>query len=200
MPLAIPDDIAARLGRPITPEEVPRINAFLADVTGLVEDYCGRDLDRRSAQSITLYPEGGCALLVPARYQTFLTVTAVEQDGQAVTDWAFNGRQLTRASAGWRESAVALTASWGYEDVPASLKAITCSEVIRWLALSPGVESERVGEVEVTFSGASSAQTLSAATRTSLRQGRWRRGVVGSLTLRREGPVLDLRGPVVLHD
>lgn len=199
MPLASVDDVAARIGRPISADETARVSAFLADVTSLIEDYCGRDLDRRSGQSITLYPEGACALSIPARYQTFLTVTAVEQDSQAVTDWTFNGRQLTR-DADWGESAVTLTASWGYEAVPASLKAISCSEVIRWLALSPGVESERVGEVEVTFSGANSAQTLSAATRTSLRQGRWRRGAVGSLTLRREGPVLDLRGPVVLHD
>ncbi|MGQ5602953.1 phage gp6-like head-tail connector protein [Streptomyces sp. EKS3.2] len=199
MPLASVDDVAARIGRPIAADETARVAAFLADVTGLIEDYCGRDLDRRSGQSITLYPEGGCALPIPARYQSFLTLSAVVVDGQAVTDYTFNGRQLTR-DAGWGESAVTLTASWGYEDAPASLRAITCSEVIRWLALSPGVESERVGEVEVTFSGASSAQTLSTATRTSLRQGRWRRGVVGSLTLRREGPVLDLRGPVVVHD
>ncbi|MER6086540.1 phage gp6-like head-tail connector protein [Streptomyces bluensis] len=199
MPLASVDDVAARLGRPVAADETARVSAFLADVTGLIEDFCGRDLDRRSGQSITLYPEGGCALPVPARYQTFLTVSAVEQDGQVVTDYTFNGRQLTR-DADWGQSAVTLTASWGYEDVPASLKAIACSEVIRWLALSPGVESERVGEVEVTFSGASSAQNLSTATGTSLRQGRWRRGAVGSLMLRREGPVLDLRGPVVFHD
>ncbi|MFF8367856.1 phage gp6-like head-tail connector protein [Streptomyces lydicus] len=190
--------MAARIGRPVAADEIGRVTAFLADVTGLVEDYCGRDLDRRNGQSITLYPEGGCALPVPARYQTSLTVAGVLQNGRGVTDWSFNGRQLTR-EAGWDDPAVTLTASWGYEAVPASLKAITCSEVIRWLALSPGVESERVGEVEVTFSGASSAQTLSTATRTSLRQGRWRRGV-GSLTVWREGPVLDLRGPVVLHD
>ncbi|WP_369272395.1 phage gp6-like head-tail connector protein [Streptomyces sp. R11] len=190
--------MAARIGRPIVPDETDRVAAFLADVTGLIEDYCGRDMDRRSGQSITLYPEGGCVLYIPARYQTFLTVAGVLQNGQAVTDYTFNGRHLTR-EADWGESAVTLTASWGYEAVPASLRAIACSEVIRWLALSPGVESERVGEVEVTFAGASSAQTLSTATRTSLRQGRWRRGVA-SLTLRREGPVLDLRGPVVLHD
>ncbi|MGI5196938.1 phage gp6-like head-tail connector protein [Streptomyces sp. CA-288835] len=189
--------MAARIGRPIAADETARVSAFLVDVTGLVEDYCGRDMDRRSGQSITLYPEGGCVLPVPARYLTFLTVSAVEQDDQAVTDYSFNGRQLVRES-GWGESAVTLTASWGYEVTPASLRAVACSEVIRWLALSPGVERERVGEVEVEFSGASSAQTLSPPTRTSLRP--YRRGGAGSLTLRKEGPVLDLRGPVVVHD
>ncbi|MFI2909455.1 phage gp6-like head-tail connector protein [Streptomyces sp. PDY-4] len=197
MPLASVDDVAARLGRPVAADETARVSAFLEDVTGLIEDYCGREVDRRTDQSIILFPEGGCVLPIPARYQSFLTITAVHQDGQAVTDYTFNGRQLDR-DAGWGESAVTLTASWGYEDVPASLRAVACSEVIRWLALSPGVERERVGEVEVEFAGAGSAQSLSAASRTSLRQGRWRRGVVGSLTLYREGPVLDLRGPHVL--
>lgn len=196
MPLAISDDVSARLGRPLEPDELPRVTAFLADVSALVEDYCGRDLDRRSGQSITLYPEGGCVLSVPARYQTFLTVSAVQQDGQEVTDWTFNGRQLNR-DADWGESAVTLTAAWGYEVPPASLKALACSEVIRWVALSPGVGRERVGEVEVEFSSPSSAQTLSSATRTSLAP--YRRRGAGSLPLRREGPSLDLRGPDVLH-
>ncbi|MBT2609881.1 phage gp6-like head-tail connector protein [Streptomyces sp. ISL-87] len=195
MPLATVDDVAARIGRPVAADETARVSAFLLDVTGLVEDYCGRDMDRRAGQSITLYPEGGSALPVPLRYQTFLTVAGVLQDGQAVTDYRFNGRALVRDSD-WGESAVTLTASWGYESVPAALRAVACSEVIRWLALSPGVESERVGEVEVTFSGASSAQTLSTATRTTLRP--YRRQGAGSITLRREGPALDLRGPVVL--
>lgn len=186
MPLADVEDVAARIGRPVPTDEHPRIAAFLQDVTGLIEDYCGKDLHRRTVQTISLPPHGGCVLAVPARHLLFLTVSSVEIDGQAVTDYVFSGRHLYR-ELGWGESAVTLTASWGYETPPASLRAITCSEVIRWLALSPGVESERVGEVEVTFAGASSAQTLSTATKSSLRQGRWRRAV-GSLTLHREGP------------
>jgi hypothetical protein len=187
MPLATVDDVASRIGRPIGTDEENRVTAFLEDVTGLIEDYCGRELDRRESQTFTLYPEGGTALAVPGRYTTAFSVALVQQNGTPVTDCTFNGRQLLR-EGDWGTSPVAVTASWGYPAPPAALKAIACSEVIRWLALSPGVESERVGEVEVTFSGASSAQTLSSATRTSLRQGRWRRGTVGTLTLLREGP------------
>ncbi|MEU5957565.1 phage gp6-like head-tail connector protein [Streptomyces sp. NPDC047525] len=197
MPLATAEDVAARLGRPVQADEQPRISAFLADVTGFIEDHCGRDMDRRASQPITLYPEGGCTLSVPPRFRTFLTVAGALQNGQEVTGWTFNGRELTR-EYGWGEAAVTLTASWGYEAVPASLKAIACSEVIRWLALSPGVGKERVGEVEIEFSSPSSAQTLSQAARTSLAP--YRRSRLGSLTLRRQGPGLDLRGPVVLND
>lgn len=197
MPLASPDDVSARLGQPVLVDEQPRISAFLEDVTGLVEDYCGRDMDRRSDQPITLYPEGGCVLPVPPRFRTFLAVAGALQDGQEITGWTFDGRQLTRED-GWGESAVTLTASWGYEAVPASLKAIACSEVIRWLALTPGVGRERVGEVEVEFSAPSSAQTLSQAARTSLAP--YRRSRLGTLTVRREGPSLNLRGPVAFYD
>ncbi|MFJ8930602.1 phage gp6-like head-tail connector protein [Streptomyces sp. NPDC102364] len=192
MPLATAEDVAARIGRPVLADEQPRINAFLRDVTGLIEDYCGRDMDRRTNQPITLYAEGGCVLPVPARYQTFLTVAGVLEFGQPVTDYTFNGRELVR-ELGWGESAVTLTASWGYEVVPDSLTALACSEVIRWLALTPGVGRERVGEVEVEFSAPSSAQTLSPATRTSLTP--YRRSRLGSLTLRREGPSLSVRWP-----
>jgi hypothetical protein len=149
-----------------------------------MEDYCGRDLTRRQDQELVLISEGGCRLDVPARYLTFLSVSAVEIDGQAVEGWTFNGRQLVADN--WPEGPVTLTASWGYPIPPASLKAVACSEVMRWLAVSPGVTRERVGEVEVEFSGASSTQALSALTRTALKP--YRRRGVGVITLRREGP------------
>lgn len=197
MPLATVDDVAARIGRPVSADEHPRISAFLADVTGLIEDYCGRELARRQGEAFTLFPEAAYRLAVPGRYTTFLTVDAVHQDGQAVDDWTWTGRQLVRAD-GWGQALITVTGSWGYETPPASLKAITCSEVIRWLALSPGVESERVGEVEVSFSGASAAQALSAISKASLKP--YRRRGAGSIPLLREAPQLDARGPHVLYD
>ncbi|MFC4501744.1 MULTISPECIES: phage gp6-like head-tail connector protein [Streptomyces] len=152
-----------------------------------MEDHCGRDLDRRLDRALEVLANGSRSLRVPPRYQTFLSVSAVEVDGQAVTGWAFNGRQLTLDSpAGWPVGPVTLWASWGFPSPPASLRALACSEVIRWLALSPGIQSEKVGEVEVTFSGASSTQTLSALTRSALKP--YRRRAVGTLSLRREGP------------
>lgn len=197
MPLASVDDVAARIGRPVTQDEHPRIQAFLEDVTGLIEDHCGRDMGRRTNETFTLYPEGAYRLAVPARLSTFLSVTSVRQDGQELNGWTFTGRQLVRDD-GWGLAPLTVTGSWGYEAPPASLRAVSCSEVIRWMALSPGVESERVGEVEVSFSGASSAQALSPISKAALKP--YRRRGAGSMTLLREGPCLDLRGPRVLHD
>ncbi|MGW4446453.1 phage gp6-like head-tail connector protein [Streptomyces sp. NPDC004682] len=142
-------------------------------------------MDRRQDQELTLYSEGGCRLDIPARYLTFFTVSSVHIDGQEVTGWTFTGRQLVSA-LGWPEGPVVVTGTWGFPVVPASLRAVACSEVIRWLAVAPGVQSEKVGEVEVTFSGASSTQALSALTRAALKP--YRRRGMGVVTLRREGP------------
>ncbi|MFG2228026.1 hypothetical protein [Streptomyces sp. NPDC048644] len=109
------DDVAVRLGRPISEEERPRVEAFIADATAFVKDYC--------------------------------------------------------------------TGTWDSGAPPAALRAVVCAEVIRWLAVSPGVVSERVGDIEVEFGAASAAQTLSPAARASLR--RYRRQLA-SIPLARE--------------
>ncbi|RLV10542.1 hypothetical protein CTZ27_03115 [Streptomyces griseocarneus] len=54
-------------------------------------------------------------------------------------------------------------------DLPA-IRAVLCAEVIRWLAMSPGIVSERVGEVEVQFGTAAVSQQLSPAARSALKR------------------------------
>ncbi|MFI2031394.1 phage gp6-like head-tail connector protein [Streptomyces buecherae] len=156
------------------------MTAFLQDVSALIEDYCGRSLLHRENATFALYPQGGPALPIPPRYRTRLTISAVHQDGAVVTDYTHTGRELVR-DAHWLGHLVIVTGSWGYSTPPAGLVSITCAEVIRWLALSPGVESERVGEVQVSFAGAATAQALSGAARASLRP--YRRPAAGTLNL-----------------
>ncbi|WP_232110002.1 phage gp6-like head-tail connector protein [Streptomyces buecherae] len=156
------------------------MSAFLQDVSALIEDYCGRELLRREGATFALYPQGGPALPIPLRYRTRLTISAVHQDGAVVTDYTHRGTELVR-DAHWLGQLVTVTGSWGHTPAPAGLVAITSAEVIRWLALSPGVESERVGEVEVSFAGAGTAQALSGAARASLRP--YRRPTAGTLNL-----------------
>lgn len=196
MPLATIEDVAARINRPLAPEESPRINAFLEDVTGLIEDYCGRDMDRREAQAFSLFSEGGCVLPIPGRYSTLLTVASVLQDGQELDGWTYTGRQLVR-EAGWPAGQFTVTGSWGYAAPPATLRGVTCSEVILRLGLTPGVAQERVGEVEVRFDSVST-QPLSHATCAALKP--YRRTSAGSLLLVREGPSLDLRRTHAVYD
>ncbi|QLE71106.1 hypothetical protein FGW37_05360 [Streptomyces rectiverticillatus] len=91
------DDVAVRLGRSIPEDERPRVQAFIADVLALIQDFCG---------------------------------------------------------SGYRETAV--------------IKALTCAEVVRWLAIQPGIVSEKVGDLEVTFGSTATAQSLSPASKAAL--------------------------------
>lgn len=184
MALATIDDVAVRSRDTIPEEDRPRIEALLRDATGLIEDYCRRDLYRREGSTISLSPSGCATLPIPPRYSTALLVSAASVDGQEVTDWSRQGLSLYR-EAGWGDQMVTLTASWGYSPVPDSLTGIVCAEVIRWQGLTPGASSERVGEVEITFDTPSSAHSLSYSTRDALRP--YRRMAAGTLTLRREG-------------
>ncbi|MEU9707998.1 phage gp6-like head-tail connector protein [Streptomyces sp. NPDC047967] len=197
MALATAQDVVLRSAEPIPDEALPRIEAFLRDATGLIEDYCGRELYRREGEALSLPPPDGTVLPIPARYATGLLVSAVAIDGLVVNDWTVLRGRLLRDS-GWGQQLVAVTASWGYERVPASLTGIVCAEVLRWLGSTPGAESERVGEVEIHFADPSSGLSLSPATRLALRP--YKRMSAGTLTVRREAPALDLRGPCVLRD
>ncbi|MFE0773909.1 phage gp6-like head-tail connector protein [Streptomyces sp. NPDC058861] len=183
MPLATVDDVAARLGRPIPEEEKPRVAAFLDDVSAFVEDYCGRDFEQHQDETFSLAPAADAQLDIPPRYLPNLTITTARFDqGEALTDWRLRGRALWRPG-GWDEGqAVNVTGSWGYPAPPAAIKAVVCAEVIRWLAVSPGVVSEKVGDLEIEFGASSAAQSLSPTAMASLRRYRRR---VGSLTLRR---------------
>ncbi|MCZ0974846.1 hypothetical protein AB0O47_02055 [Streptomyces noursei] len=76
------------------------------------------------------------------------------------------------------EDATALVRDYcgsGYREDAPGIRAVLCSEVIRWLAGQPGVVSERVGDVEVQFGATSSVQQLSPAARASLK--RYRRAL-----------------------
>lgn len=62
--------------------------------------------------------------------------------------------------------------------VPQIVCAVICAEVIRWLAVSPGVSSERVGDLEVEYTGASTLQTLSPASKSALSKYRRKLSVI----------------------
>ncbi|MGW2539321.1 hypothetical protein ACWC5I_00215 [Kitasatospora sp. NPDC001574] len=65
--------------------------------------------------------------------------------------------------------------SWDRSVPPASFKAVACAEVIRWLAVTPGVVMERTGELEIQFQAGAATSGLSEAAKSGLR--RYRRGL-----------------------
>lgn len=177
------EEVAARLGWPLTPEEEIKVQAFIDDCTVLIEDYCGKDFQRHENESFQLPTKGGWFLEIPRRYTSFLTVNSVAlSDGTLVEDWTMNGDCLV-LEACWPSSGyVTVTGSWGYITPPAVLKTATAAEVIRWMAQTPGLAMERTGEREVEFATSSSPQSLSAAAMQALRR---YRPSAGTITLKR---------------
>jgi hypothetical protein len=66
--------------------------------------------------------------------------------------------------------------------VPAAVRAAVCSEVIRWLSVSPGTVMEKTGDLEVQYATNAYSQGLSEAAKSMLSKYRQR---VASISLHR---------------
>ncbi|MFJ6010209.1 phage gp6-like head-tail connector protein [Streptomyces halstedii] len=185
MALVTVEAIQKRLGWPLTPEEEIKVQEFIDDCTVLIEDYCGKDFERRTDQTFDLVADVGCWLSIPRRYLPYLTVDSVSYaDGVPLEGWQYTGRGLY-IYPGWKAGhVVTVTGSWGYSTLPGVLGVATAAEVIRWMAQTPGLAMERTGEREVEFATASSPQSLSETAKQALRR---YRASATTLTLRREG-------------
>ncbi|MFI6052781.1 phage gp6-like head-tail connector protein [Streptomyces violascens] len=178
--LATIEDVAVRIGRPLTDEERPRIAAFLLDVSALVADYCGTDFQHHTDGLVPLDPIAGMELPLPRFMLPLSSITEVRWGGgSAVDDWSYSRRSLWRAGgwqppAGGKARTLTVRASYGYPSVPSTVTAVVCTEVIRWLAVQPGVTAEKVGELETHYGTAAPTQSLSPAAEQALRSYRRR--------------------------
>lgn len=174
MPLATVDDVVARLGRPVTDStESARISAFIDDATGLVLDYCRTDFQQHTDETFEVLVKRGQALLAPALFPhlAISAVTLHDQYGDldlTAGDWKVIGRTLHFRSALDYYSTATVTASWGWTAVPATVKAAVCSEVIRWLSVSPGTVMEKTGDLEVQYAQTAYNSGLSEAAKSML--------------------------------
>jgi hypothetical protein len=166
-------DVVARLGRPVADDtEAARITAFIDDATGLVTDYCRNDFQQHSAETFDLVVEGGQALLAPSLSPnlviTSLTLHDEYEDRDLTTDeWKVMGSTLYLRDAP-AYTTVTVTASWGWAAVPAAVRAAVCSEVIRWLSVSPGTVMEKTGDLEVQYAATAYNSGLSEAAKSML--------------------------------
>lgn len=179
------DEVATRLGWPLTSDEQARVQAFIDDCTVLIEDYCGIDFTQHIGETFDLPATCSTKLSIPRRYRHNLVVESVAfEDGTALTDWELHDHFLWR-DCGWSDGqTVSVTGSWGYSTPPAILTVVCAAEVMRWVAQTPGLDWERTGEREVHFAVSSSPQTLSEYAKHALRR---LRPSVGVMSLTREG-------------
>jgi hypothetical protein len=184
MALVTTDDVIARLGRPATDAtEEARISAFIEDATGLVVDYCWTDFQRHTDESFEAQVEGGKAPLASALFPGLVisSVTLVGVGDLDQADWYVRGRSLYVPCAA-DGSTLTVTASWGWTAVPATVRAATCSEVIRWLSVSPGTVMEKTGDLEVQYAQSAYNSGLSEAAKSMLTK---YRPPLGSISLTR---------------
>ncbi|MET7984556.1 hypothetical protein [Streptomyces sp. NPDC005281] len=181
------DDVTARLGRPVADDtEAARVNAFIEDATGLVTDYCRSDFQQHTAETFELVIEGGQAVLAPSLFPGLsisgITLHDEYEDRDLTTDeYKVMGAVLyLRHSPAYTTATV--TASWGWAVVPAAVKAAVCSEVIRWLSVSPGTVMEKTGDLEVQYATNAYNSGLSEAAKSMLSKYRQR---VASISLHR---------------
>ncbi|MER6382088.1 hypothetical protein ACWDBD_38910 [Streptomyces sp. NPDC001118] len=181
------DDVVARLGRPVADNtEAARINAFIEDATGLVCDYCRTDFQQHTNETFDLLVEGGQALLAPSLSPNLavssMTLHNEYEDRDLKADeWKVMGSTLYLRDAPAYTSAT-VTASWGWTAVPAAVRAAVCSEVIRWLSVSPGTVMEKTGDLEVQYATNAYNQGLSEAAKSMLSKYRQR---VASISMHR---------------
>lgn len=179
MAFATTDDVVARLGRPVADStEAARITAYLDDATGLVSDYCRTDFQQHTDETFELVIEEGRVQLAPSLFPG-LTISAItlydeDQDRVLTTDeWRVVGRTLfVRCAPSY--TTITVTASWGWAAVPAAVRAAVCSEVIRWLSVSPGTVMEKTGDLEVQYAATAYNSGLSEAAKSMLSKYRQR--------------------------
>ncbi|MFC9231351.1 hypothetical protein ACFTZI_20715 [Streptomyces decoyicus] len=83
MPFATPDDVAARLGRPLAEDEINRVSAFLDDASAFVSEYCTGTWD--STAPPTIFKTVVCAEVI--RWLSVAPGVILERTGELETQF-----------------------------------------------------------------------------------------------------------------
>lgn len=170
-PLATVEDLEARLGRPLLPEEVARVQALLVDASALVRAWTRQEFTRTIGDEVVLRPVGTVVRL-PQR--PVLAVSGVVAIGgsEAIPDialpagsWTWDGLDTVDVWPPSTDWLLSLPETWadgwpgpdtyrvtydhGYAEVPPDVVAVVCAMVLRTLlapSLSAGMVSERIGQ------------------------------------------------------
>ncbi|MEQ4716083.1 hypothetical protein [Nonomuraea sp. B19D2] len=179
-------DIEARIGRTLTPDESNAVTELIADVSGLVTAYCGRDWTIHTNDVVELEGLAERELELPGR--PVVQVYSVTIDDVPVMEFKVLGNSLWRRY-GWQKyagdpipSKVVVTYTHGTNKVPADVKAVVCNEVLRVLGKEVGATSETLGDHAIAYEPGSGSIALSRSAKGSLNRFRQR---AGSVSLRR---------------
>lgn len=180
--------VAAQQGRDpssYSEEEKKQIDSFIEAVSGMIESICGVDFQWHADETVYLDILNEAFLTIPHAYKPvgvvkevwFSDMTSGEEVKYPVTDWMTQGQYLWRPGP-WlppvfsHNPKIAVRLSYGYKEVPGDIQAIAAAEVSYWMVQTPGIKSEKVGELEVNYG--STNYSLSASSRSLLKKYRQR--------------------------
>lgn len=138
-PLITSQDVADRLGRPLTPDETSRVNALIRDASAEVRNYTGQ-LITTGRSTVTLPVTGGSVWLPQTP-----VVGIVAVNGNSVDDPDLVGNRLRELYG----CTVTVTYDHGYAEVPDDIVAVVSAMVIRAMATDPATpmySREQIGE------------------------------------------------------
>lgn len=166
-PLASVEDLQVRLGRTFTEDELPRINALLADASALIRGYTKQQFTLVEDDEIVLRPVGS-TIRLPQKPVISVDMIWAQSGFQPLSEfalaaWTFDGidkinlfggnEQIVNYPEWWYQyegtNTYKVRYSHGYEEVPDDILAVACGMVSR-IVTSPtpieGMVSERIGQ------------------------------------------------------
>ena len=161
-PLATVADLQAR-GVTVEPAETAIVGVYLAEASTAVREAAGVPISQTTSTVELEGPDDSQWLTLPG--PPIQAVSAVEIDGQAVTDWRLRSHRLWRAG-GWTTgrgpSEVTVVQTHGLPDVPEDIVGLVCriaAAVLVHFRAQPGgeglaakdVRSERIGDYAVQY-------------------------------------------------
>ncbi|AVH57883.1 MULTISPECIES: hypothetical protein [Streptomyces] len=161
-PLATVADLEAR-GLTIAPEEVAIVGTYLQEASAAVREAAGVPISQTASTVDLEGPDDSQWLTLPG--PPIQSVSVVEIDGQAVTDWRLRSHRLWRAggwSSGDAPTEVTVTQIHGLPTVPEDLVGLVCriaAAVLVAYRSQPGgeglaakdIRSERIGDYSVQY-------------------------------------------------
>lgn len=161
--LATVADLATMLGRTFTPTQEAQAQSLLDQASSIVRAYARLDISRATTtdtftmrRADPLRYGGGGLVTLPQR--PVESVTAVEVDGVATTDWWLDGNEVKVRAWSWAESPAAhqppqveVTYTHGWDPVPGDIVAIVLQAANRVIVNPSGIRSEAVGGISTTY-------------------------------------------------
>ena len=149
MALATIADVEARLGRPLTPSELSKANAWLEDASALFTQRAMQQFIPGESK-VRLFPRDGVVRLV--QRPVIEIVSVKDLDGVEI-DFTFDGHQSLYDLGAY--SPVIVEYEHGSENVPADVVACVAGMVVRTLQIAPdaasGVTQQAVGPFSQSY-------------------------------------------------